>query len=116
MQPLSFALLPSSPGETRTRHFVGAPGRDVGEIEVVKEFLPARLLVISRGVDDQIFLYRFDSRGQFAGDTWHRNEREARQQARWEYGDTVLDWRPVPDTVEDLQVFVKQVLGEIPGE
>jgi hypothetical protein len=52
-----------------------------------------------------VFLFRFTADGQVVGDTWHMTLEEAQQQAQFEFGDLLSDWRSVPADVEDLVAF-----------
>ena len=54
---------------------------------------------------DGVFLFRFRHDGQVVGDTWHTTVEEAKQQARFEFGDSLSDWKSVPADVEDLVSF-----------
>ncbi|MGA3010880.1 MAG: hypothetical protein ABSD72_11530 [Terracidiphilus sp.] len=64
----------------------------------------AHLLVIEE-CPDGIFLYRYGTHGEFAGDTWHMNVDDAKHQASFEYGDLVQEWIDVPADVEDVVTF-----------
>jgi hypothetical protein len=68
---------------------------------------PAFLLVEHR--PDGIFLFRYTAEGEYAGDTWHQSHEEAIGQARFEYGDLVGDWLPVPPEVRDVVAFARHL-------
>jgi hypothetical protein len=41
------------------------------------------------------FLIRYDERGSFAGDTWHKSPADAKGQAEMEFGILASDWREI---------------------
>jgi len=86
--------------EDNTRQLRGFPPEVTGGVDGRVPMPSARLLVITTKPDG-VFLERFASDGEFAGDTWHRSVEEARQQADSEYGLRLGDWRAVPPDVED---------------
>jgi hypothetical protein len=61
---------------------------------------PAKVLLIDVRADG-VFLFGYTTTGEFAGDTWHRTVREAKEQARFEHGDRVSPWQAIPESVED---------------
>jgi hypothetical protein len=75
---------------TESRHFWGMPGG--GQSDGRVRMKPASRLEIVQS-EKEVFLYRYDSEGGFAGDTWHMSMEEAKEQARFEYPDAVLEWR-----------------------
>lgn len=64
---------------------------------------PARALLIAPTPDGYAVI-RWDDRGDFAGDTWHRSLDDAREQVAWEYLGRVDDWHEVPATVTDAHI------------
>jgi hypothetical protein len=44
----------------------------------------------------QIFLYRYTSKGEPVGDTWHPTVEEPIEQAQYEYGEILGPWIEVP--------------------
>jgi hypothetical protein len=54
--------------------------------------------------EDGIFLYEFRRDG-FIGDTWHRTVDEAKEQAKYDFGDGVSAWREVPPEIADPVAF-----------
>jgi hypothetical protein len=88
----------------RVRHLVGLPPELSGG-EPQELMPPARLLVIKES-HGQLFLFRYDEAGNFAGDTWHRNLEDAKHQVEFEYGPLVTDWEEVPPDVDDAVAFM----------
>jgi hypothetical protein len=82
-------------------NFRGAPPDVTGgtdERTAMKQ--PAYLVIARKG--DGIFLDRFASDGEDAGDTWHASVEAAKKQAAYECGDHEFDWIDVPDDVADV--------------
>ncbi|MGH2378138.1 MAG: hypothetical protein ACRDGT_06635 [Candidatus Limnocylindria bacterium] len=52
-----------------------------------------------------VYLDRYSSSGEFAGDTWHRTLEDAKHQASYEYGEHVSPWTAVPEEIEDVVDF-----------
>jgi len=88
-----------------TRHYMGMPPILTGGIDYRQDLGPARFLVIEEKPDG-IFLYRYGSGGEFAGDTWHQSMDDAKHQVAFEYGDSVGDWREVPLEISDVIAYV----------
>jgi len=76
-----------------TKHGIGTIG-PYGP-EMVRE-MPAAVRVEITADDDGIFLLRFDTHGEFCGDTWHETIDEAMEAAQIEYGITASDWSESP--------------------
>jgi hypothetical protein len=99
-----FALVDKMSRGPQVKHFLGMPpdltaGRDR------RERLPwPRVLVIEERPHG-IFLFRFAEDGSFGGDTWHMSVIEAEEQAKYEYGDALSEWRRVPAEVSDAVAF-----------
>lgn len=51
------------------------------------------------------FLDRFASNGESAGDTWHQDLDEAREQALDEYNGSLGPWKEVPQEVNDSELI-----------
>lgn len=76
-----------------------------------QEPMPVASLLVIETREDGTFLLRYSRDGLFAGDTWHGNVEEAKEQAAEEYESLLSDWRQVPPGVEDLVGFAKGLLG-----
>ena len=59
--------------------------------------LPTAIRVEIEQEGDGFFLFRYDSNGQFAGDTWHQSVDEAKSQAKFEYVLADSGWRRLAD-------------------
>jgi hypothetical protein len=66
---------------------------------------PARVLVI-RERHGQLFLFRYDEAGNFAGDTWHRSIEDVKHQVELEYGPLATDWEEVAPEIEDAVAYM----------
>lgn len=54
---------------------------------------------------DGVFLDRYTIKGKWGGDTWHKTIEDAKNQARYEYGDKVMEWQEMPQNVENVLKF-----------
>ena len=84
------------------RQYFGPPPTLPDYTELRKAFGRVRLLIIEEK-SDGLFLTRYDSGGNFAGDTWHMSVEDAHEQARSEYG--ISAWRKIPPEVTDVVLF-----------
>lgn len=90
--------------ERKVKHYVGLPPElDEGKDSRQELGSPAVLLI--EETESGIFLERFGADGSFAGDTWHRSVEEAKEQATFEYGELLSDWREVPSDVTNVATF-----------
>ena len=90
--------------EPKVKHFRGLPPELTGG-EDQRELMEAPALIAIEEKPDGVFLFRFTADGQVVGDTWHMTVQEAKQQAHFEFGDLLSDWKSVPADVEDLVSF-----------
>jgi hypothetical protein len=81
------------PREPKVRHVLGWPKALRPEGDEPVPMPPARLLIIDDGADG-VFLLRFSSQAEFAGDTWHETVAHAKEQAAFEFGSAPA-WAPV---------------------
>ena len=65
-----------------------------------QEYLPVADVLVLETTDEQgIMLYRYTTEGVFCGDTWHETIEDAKDQAGYEFGDTVGSWHEIPPDV-----------------
>ena len=79
-----------------------------------QEMAPAQFLVIEASPEKPetgALLYRFDSKGDCVGDTWHRGVEEAKKDAAAEYEGLVQEWQEVSADV-DINVLVESARTE----
>ena len=110
------ATLRNLPDDFVSLHtFIGSSddprARDIGELGRLLEIpahaafvpfgVPAILVIDASGQPD-VFLFRYDALGNFAGDTWHLSIDEAKEQAESEYGDAVSAWTSLPEGIEPI--------------
>ncbi len=98
------AKVTGHPPESKVKHYRGLPpqltsGRDK------RELMEPPALIALEEKPDGVFLFRFSVEGQVVGDTWHMTVEEAKEQARFEFGDLLSEWKAVPADVEDLVSF-----------
>ena len=65
-----------------------APSLTEGRDE--RQEMKAAVLLVVEEKPDGIFLYRYAADGSYAGDTWHTDIDEAKQQASFEYPDVPI--------------------------
>lgn len=91
--------------QPRVRHLVGIPA-SVGRRRSTESDLPMpSILTIEPGEAGSVFLHRLTENGVECGDTWHQSVRDAKDQARYEYGDSVSDWEEIPADVANPRQF-----------
>jgi hypothetical protein len=61
---------------------------------------------------DGFYLLRWSSDGDFAGDTWHRDLKEAQDQADWEYQGALGKWEIVPEDIPDAHLYAQEKARE----
>jgi len=93
-----------SVGEPKVKHYRGLPPEVTG-LPDRRELMQAAVLLLIEERPDGAFLFRFTDDGRIAGDTWHANVAEAQNQARFEFGEALSEWKPVPREVEDAFSF-----------
>jgi hypothetical protein len=72
----------------RTRHTAGTAPLEGRRLP------PARILIVEENADG-VYVTRYASSGEFAGDTWHATSEDAFHQAQFEYGVVHDDWAEV---------------------
>ncbi len=61
---------------------------------------PRALIIAPEGDGDgSALLLRYAAAGEFGGDTWHATFAGAKKQATSEYGESLGEWRPIPEDV-----------------
>ena len=94
---------------TRERHAV-----HTGNYPLVPEqMLPlADVVLLVAGDDPGAMLFRYTAHGEFGGDTWHPSADDAQEQAIYEYGDALLEWREVPLGVDDAHAYAIRLAAD----
>jgi hypothetical protein len=64
------------------------------------------VLIIEEAADG-VFLHTFGA-ASFVGDTWHQTIAEAKAQASFGREGQPLEWRPVPEHIQDLRSFGRE--------
>jgi len=111
MTPRYYAIIGRPRDYPRVRHTVGLPTEldDAAEPPVQLPWPAAT--VLEPGSDGGFNLLRLATDGSFAGDTWHLSEDEAREQASYEFGDSLGPWQTIPNSVLDPTSYVAQLLA-----
>lgn len=91
-----------SSSSPRTIHFEGLPAGLLEDQEEPRALPSPDVLVIEENPDG-VFLFRYDREGEFGGDTWHQSVEDAKEQARFEYGDLVEEWQDVPEGIDAIE-------------
>ncbi|HEX8033221.1 MAG TPA: hypothetical protein VF510_05205 [Ktedonobacterales bacterium] len=104
---LEYVILGEASPDLLNRQFVGLPPELTGGIDQ-RQLMPiARVLILIQDPSGSIYLYRYAADGAFAGDTWHPDVGEAKEQAKFEYGCAVGEWLPVPADILDIEAFAR---------
>jgi len=90
--------------EAKTRHYVGPPPQLTGGIDK-RRVLPVPTVLIIESEIDGVLLHRYAADSSSAGDTWHVSIGEAKEQAKYEYGEAISPWTQIPEHVEDFFGF-----------
>jgi len=111
MKPRLYSRLSAGGTTPKTEHYRGLPPDLAGGRDARQEMGDALFLTIEQKPDG-VFLYRFDTRGECVGDTWHATIADAKHQASYEFGDRVQGWEDVPQGVDDIVNFcLSRVVG-----
>lgn len=86
---------------------VGPPDLDPGLLST--QFPPAAAL-LAQPETEGVLLVRYARDGSFAGDTWHADWDEVREEAEDEFGDALGEWHAIPAGTEDLEAYVRSRL------
>jgi len=89
----------------KVHHYIGAPPEVTGGVETRNEMPLTSVLLIERS-EDGVLLIRYAANGQFAGDTWHSTVEEAKEQALFEFGESLSPWKDIPVDVNDVLAFM----------
>ena len=81
-------------------HFRGLPPELTNNSDL-RERLPSPVLLTIEEMPDGVFLTRYADDGSAVGDTWHITLADAQQQAHYEFGDSLSEWKSVPPDVKD---------------
>lgn len=107
---IEYALVTPLTDWPKVGHYVGSLPESARSLSDQRERLPqARVLLLERNEDGSVTLNRFDKDGSFAGDTWHPASEEAKDQAAYEYEQSLGEWHEVPEgTPDPLEYALKQ--------
>lgn len=107
LRHLEYALLGEASPDSTNRQFMGLPPELTGGIDQRQPMPIAKVLILLQDPTGSIYLYRYAADGAFAGDTWHSDVPAAKEQAKFEYGCAVGDWRAAPADITDSEVFAR---------
>jgi hypothetical protein len=108
-----YALV-SSPGELKVRHEIGMP-KSLSPLGDEPTALPSARVLIIEERPDGVFLLRYSSQAEFAGDTWHQTVADAKDQAAFEF-DVVPAWLVVPPSEIPTRELIQFLLAADKGE
>jgi hypothetical protein len=91
----------------KVKHYIGAPPGLTGGSDTRQQLGAASFLIID-ATTDGVFLIRYQSDGNYVGDTWHMNVDDAKHQANQEFAGSLSEWRDVPSEVDDAVEFGRQ--------
>jgi len=111
MTPRYYAIIGRPRDYPRVRHTVGLPAELDDGVEASMRLPWPAATVLAPGSDGGFNLLRLASDGSSAGDTWHLSEDEAREQASYEFGDSLGPWQSIPESVPDPASYVVQRLA-----
>lgn len=103
-----FAFIDEAKAGSHTRHFEGFPREVTGGKDYRKSFPWPRVIIIEE-TPDGIFLIRYTQDGSFCGDTWHLNIKDAKKQAKSEYGNLLEGWQQMPEDIIDPIPFILKI-------
>jgi hypothetical protein len=106
-----FAIVHANVLHAKTRHLIGLPEELAGIGDELHQLPSPDVLLIEQESEGNVFLYRMTRSGEPAGDTWHQSVDDAKHQANYEYGDTLGEWRAIPDDVSDPRDFAVQAVN-----
>jgi hypothetical protein len=92
----------------RVRHFIGFPAELSGGGP--QRPMPAARVLLIKEDHGQLFLFRYDEQGTFAGDTWHRNLEDAKHQVEFEYGPLAGEWVELPEGMKEPKEIAEHLL------
>lgn len=95
-----YSLISEQKFKLKVPHYIGDPpvNKERGKN---KTLLPIAGVVIIEKRQGTIYLERYSSDGQWGGNTWHKTVEDAKYQAEFEYGDSLIKWIEIPETVND---------------
>lgn len=99
-----FAFIEQSENSSPSRHFYGLPP-ELTDGQDNRQRLPNPGILTIEETGEGIFLTRIGIDGSFGGDTWHISIEEAKQQAVYEYGALLSEWKQVPSDITDIVAF-----------
>ncbi|MGD0548708.1 MAG: hypothetical protein ABR991_12925 [Terracidiphilus sp.] len=104
------AFIPSGGESSTVMHFTELPSALTVDKDTRQKMGRACFLVIEE-TPEGVFLYRYGAQGKFAGDTWHLNIDDVKDQAKYEYAASFATWSEVPVEVQDVIAYGVNHLG-----
>lgn len=92
----------------RRMHYRGLPPELADNDSPRVPLDPASILLIEEHKGHSL-LFRFSLDGEVVGDTWHMNTVEAKEQAQYEYGVGLEQWKDIPDDIEDPLTYIRSL-------
>lgn len=95
-----FTEIKFSNKEPKVKYYLGFPP-ELTDDKDQRTLLQYPSVLVIEETTDGFYLYRYTDKGDFSGETWHPSLKEAKEQAGFEYEDSMGDWREVPENVKD---------------
>lgn len=95
-----YSLISEQKFKLKVPHYIGNPPVSK-DAEKNKTLLPIAGVVIIEKRQGAIYLERYDNDGQWGGNTWHKTIEDAKNQAKFEYGDSLIKWIEIHESVND---------------
>jgi hypothetical protein len=95
-----YSLISEKKFKLKVPHYIGdAPVTE--EAKKNRTLLPIAGVVVIEKRQGAIYLERYNHDGEWGGNTWHENIEDAKYQAEFEYGDSLIQWVEIPESIED---------------
>lgn len=92
----------------QVKHYMGYPPELTKDNKKTDFPIPKFLIIETKS--EGVFLTRYSDKGEFAGDTWHQNIEEAKDQAKLEYGQALEDWKEAAvDSGDAIEYILKNI-------
>jgi hypothetical protein len=99
----------------KVKHYKGFPPDLTEGRDLRIEMKPPAVLVIENARGG-IFLHRYDVQANCVGDTWHQDVEEAKEQAEFEFENSLSPWVEIPPVMQQIHEFVQFGLNLFPDK
>src|SRR4029077_1073348 len=88
----------------KVKHYIGPPPELTGGVDQ-RTLMGAPAFIIIEEGPEGVFLFRYDSKGECVGDTWHQTIEDAKDQAAYEYEGALGTWQDIAPEIKDTVAF-----------